>query len=179
MAIRDYEDYGESETGNWNAAKIYSRDNIAKLLVEVDELIKICHFGTIELGDEFAVSENVKIIARIKAIKRFRQVLRMIIGNTKGVLKKSEIPKFIEFKRNLEQIKHILPKLEDNVTRNGKIVRYEINEARYTSVLEILEEMHENMIEPLNLSNLIFNPKDEKDLKTMKNEAIRRMTEEA
>ena len=38
MAQPNYEDYGESESGNWNSAKIYARDNIAKLLVEMDEL---------------------------------------------------------------------------------------------------------------------------------------------
>lgn len=177
MAINDYQDFGESETGNWNAAKIYSRDNIAKLLVEVDELIKVCHFGTIDLAEEFMIRPEVKIEARLKAIKRLTQTLRMIIGNTHGVLKKSERSKFMVFKEDLNKIKKVLPILHDDVKRNGKVVQVGLNEEKYMSVLDILEEMHENMIEPLNQSSLIFNPKEDFDPKKMKAEKMREMIE--
>ena len=174
--IRD-EEYGESDTGNWNAAKIYSRDNIAKLLVEFDELLKICHFGTIELADEFQINDETKAIAKLKAIRRAVQVLRMIIGNTRGVLKKSELPKFSIFKDDLTKVKKVLPYLHDDLMRNGKIIKHGINEVKYYSVLDILEDMHEDMIEPLNLSNLIFNPKEDFDPKKQKLERLKEMAE--
>jgi hypothetical protein len=56
--------------------------------------------------------------------------------------------------------------------RNGKIIAHGINQAKYDKVIDIIEDMRESMTEPLNLSNLIFNPKEDFDIKKMKQEKI-------
>lgn len=171
-----YEDnYGESDSGNWNSAKEYSRDKISKLLVDIDMLLEICYFGTVTLPEEFLVDENMKTIARLKAIKRLRQKLRMLIGNTKGVLKTKDRPQFDVWKAELMSIKTVIPMLERNQMRNGRIIRYALDENNYEKILNILENMHEAMIQPLNENNLIFNPKENLDPQKAKEDMKKRM----
>ena len=68
---KDYEPMPE----NWNVADSYSKLKIMKLLVEIDDYIKMAKTGVAELSDEFIVNLQTKIAARIIALNRLNMTL--------------------------------------------------------------------------------------------------------
>ena len=83
--------FDSHETSNWNVAADYVKLKIMKPLYNADEYELIAEFGTSEMIQEYMVSDNIKNIARVKALKRLLKTLQMIINNTIFAIKKADV----------------------------------------------------------------------------------------
>lgn len=181
MSRFDKADFESSETGNWNVAADYTRLKIMKLLYHLDEYEIIATFGTSELVSEFVTSDELKDIAKIKAIKRLHQTLTMLINNTKFAVKKDGRDRLHKFLEELEQLTALFDHIKIE-TRNErtkqKITR--INEKPFAILLKALIKIKAEVNEPLNRSDLIFfGSNEEYDPKQMKEMLIHRLSTQA
>lgn len=172
----DYVDF--TETGNWNVAADYSKLKIMKLLFEADEYEKVATFGTSEMGEEYMIDENMKNIARIKALKRLVKTLQMLINNTVFAVKKDAVKKLTEYKKDLDKIEKVFPLIQ-NQTRNEKTKQLSMNirEDYFDYVLKLLINIKFELNTPLNQADLIFTSIEEFDPDKLKAEIMEDLIE--
>lgn len=180
---RGKEDFFAStiESGNWNIADLYSKVKIAKHLAEIDEYIKIALFGTAELIDEFTTSEEVKDMAKLKALHRLHEELKMVIDNTKFAVKQKDKHLLTGYEKVLDEIQpHLFncTRKQKKVTIKGNVEITKINEPLFNDILKMLRKVHKELLIPLNRADLIFTSIDEFDPIKHKEEMMRQLIEE-
>ncbi len=167
-----------NQTTNWNSAKTYSDFKLMKHMIEIDSLVEIAKFGSVEIIEDFILDEQTKVKARINAIKRLASKLYLILSNTKFALKSKEA------KESFKNFQDIIKKVEadyiekkyiykDTKSINGS-VKVIILEDKFKKILEILEGIKEDMLDPLNKAELIFRTFEEFDPDELK----RKITED-
>lgn len=179
MAKAKYDEYIES--GNWNIAESYSNSEIYRLIHEINEYIKIALFGTSELIDEFIVNEEVKEVARIRALYRIHTNLSLLYENTVFAVKRNDKDLMHTFFDILNKIEKLLPLCEKEIiiqNNNGNKRLKKINPKFFDSVLKSLRTISTQMKYPLNRADLIFRSFDEYDPVKIKEEMLRELEEE-
>ena len=168
-----------SETGNWNVASDFTKLKIMKHLYEADQYEIVATFGTHELVEEFMTDDNMKSLARLKAIKRLIKTLQMIVHNTIFAVKKRDKETMKTFLKDLNKVEEVLPKLQ-NESFNQKTNRttVDIEEKSFNKVLNILIKIKSDINEPLNNADLIFTAKDELDIDNLKKQNINKIIEQ-
>jgi len=165
MAKGTYMDF--SETKNWNVARDYSHSKIMKLLYEVDMYERIATFGADEFIDELINSQEMKDLARIKALYRLRKTLEMIINNSLfAIKKKNKGDKELLLKKleELAKIKKAINSIEIKVNNmRDKKVTIKINEQIFEKILDMLISIKAEINNPLNNSDLIYSSEENFD----------------
>lgn len=144
----------ESSSENWNVADSYSKIKIMKLLMEIDEYIKIAKTGVAELQDEFMVNPQTKIQARILAVNRFHMTLEMLINNSSFGVKKADKETLDQWLKALKQID--LSKTHSIVTDKDQRMSQSIKEHEFGIILNILIDIHRKILVPLNDAGMIY-----------------------
>ena len=158
----DYVDFTES--GNWNVAADYVKLKIMKHLYLADEYELTAIFGTGEMVDEFITNEQMKVVGRLKALKRLRKTLDIIINNTIFAVKKDDKPKLEDLYKELTKWDRAMIFCEIiNYDMRTKSKTIKINETVFKKVLDGLIKIKKDLNEPLNRANLIFTEVEEFD----------------
>ena len=162
-----------SNTTPWNVAGGYSHLKLLKWLIEIDDLEIIALHGSATMDISYLLSqdENTLNYFKIQALKRLKDVLRLIISNSKfAIKKKSDSEKIEELKKRLDNLdtNEIFDNEEDQVS-NTKFIK--INENFY-DVLKELRDIKEEVLEPLNNNKLIFRISEEEDFESLKQEFV-------
>jgi hypothetical protein len=144
----------ETSSENWNVADSYSKIKIMKLLMEIDEYIKIAKTGVAEIQDEFMVNEQTKIQARILALNRFHMTLEMLINNSAFGVKKDDKKILDEWLQALKEIK--LDNTYNVVSDKDRRRSQSIKEHEFGIVLNILIDIHRKILIPLNEAGMIY-----------------------
>lgn len=144
----------ETTSENWNVADSYSKIKIMKLLMEIDEYIKVAKTGVAELADEFVLSPTMKVSARVMALNRLHMTIEMLINNSSFGVKKND-------KKLLEDWYNALKKINLTLTYNYTTDRdgrkaQAIKEGEFSIVLNTLIDIHRKILVPLNEAGLIF-----------------------
>ena len=150
MAKKDY----ETSSDNWNVADSYSKIKIMKLLMEIDEYIKIAKTGVSELDQEFILSPQIKTNARIMALNRLHMTLEMLINNSNFGVKKEDRKLLKDWLKALKKIR--LDKTYSIVKDKDRRVSQVIKEPEFDVVLNILIEVHSKILIPLNDAGMIY-----------------------
>lgn len=165
MAKSKYSNYIESsESANWNVAKGYSELKILRLLLEIDEYRKIANFGMAYLEEEFTTSQEQQTLARLKALKRFGKTLEMLIRNTLFAIRKKHHDKIKDLLDDIIRYQKLLYTCEiknRSEVNNKNVIK--IHERNFAFFLEAFENTHQQLLYPLNESELIFASNDEID----------------
>ncbi len=169
--------YGTSESGNWNVAADYTKFKIMKQLYMADEYEIIATFGTSEMFEEFQIGEDIKSVARLKAIRRLLKSLQMVVNNTKFAVKKRDEETMKEYLKTLKKVENILPTLS-KTKYNAKLRKsmIEIQEENFEKVLNHLVSLKSEINEPLNRADLIFTHFEDFDPKAAKEQIKAEMT---
>lgn len=153
-----------SESGNWNTAKKYSDLKIMKWLYLIDEYETIAMFGTSELIEDIITSEEIKNIARIKALERLFHATEKVLRNTRFALFKEGRASVEVYKKDLNLLRVILPNIKEEIrddrSKRRKVI---IKEEVFNFLLNQLMRINEEMLEPLNKASLIFMAVEEFD----------------
>jgi uncharacterized protein (UPF0147 family) len=157
----------EVVSGNWNSAKLYADTKIMKHLIELDTLLEVAKFGTIDILEDFILDENTKTKARIQALRRFSNKLYMVLSNTRFALKSDKA------KESFDVYLKIIERVEENFLGKGvvytetksinKVLSTKINENNFKKVLDILKQVKMDLLEPLNKAELIFRNYENED----------------
>ena len=148
------------ESGNYNTAKIYAGIKIAKPIMDIDELKRICWFGTSDIDQEFSTPDSVKHTARLSALYRMIKTTQMIIDNSLFAIKKAgdreDLEKHYESVLILEKLYKFCSKKSVKEGQNGRSVMIVVNEEYFNKVLDKLIELNRQILFQLNRSDLIF-----------------------
>ena len=147
---RDY----ETSSDNWNVADSYSKIKIMKLLAEIDDYIKIAKTGVAELEQEFIISPEMKINARVIALNRLHMTLEMLINNSTFGVKKKDKKLLKDWYNALRKIN--LDGTYNVVTNKEQRKSQTIKEHQFSIVLNILIDIHRNILIPLNEAGMIY-----------------------
>lgn len=158
-----------SESGNWNVASDFSRIKIMKLLSELDDYEIVCEFGALDILEDFQISDEIKKLARIKALYRYAKTLRMLIGNTVFAVKKEDTDKMNKWKKETNDLRKVIPSCE-KITINQRDKKRDVNidESKFNFILDKLIFIKEELLYPLNKAELIYMFKEEFDPKKFK-----------
>jgi len=167
----DVEIQGGSET--WNVAQGYSITKILKILVLLDDYVRIAEFGSLELEQSFSEPSHITTSRRIAGIQRLHAELMMLIDNSFFIMRKIGQEEMLKLRARLQRIRKILPacviKKIDQRT-DGHVTT--INEYHFFNCLEDLKKVKEEINTPLNRANLIFPESEEVDPDELKRKII-------
>lgn len=172
----DYVDMAES--ANWNVAADYARLKVMRHLHAIDDYILTARYGFATLAAEFEMPDpNVKVRARIQALHRLAQTLRMLIRNTRFACKTKDKPILDNKRQDIERVEKLIPKSYYTIhdDRSGTS-QYKVNEDMFVQCVNILENISEELNEPLNRADLIFTSTEEFDPKKAFEETFERLT---
>lgn len=170
--------FEQSDTGNWNVAAKFTDVKIMNWLAKADDMEVVAIFGVYDFEDEFQIDEQLKKIARIRALKRLRHILDMVVNNTKFAIRKKEDKEtFTKYLETLKKIKDTMGCVEDKKTIRNKTI-IDIHEKNFSQYLDILVQMKAEINEPLNRADLIFTHREEFDPKKAKQDMLKNLAEE-
>lgn len=170
------ENLEESETGNWNGGKIYSSLIMNHLIKLSTEYEPIAMFGSIDIIEEFMTDNQMRNMARYKAIKRIYFTIDQLIRDSKFAIKKGDKPLFGLARDDLMKVNTIIDQVKEetfNVVTKQKELK--INEEVFQNVFSMLMSIKESLLDPMNRAELIFMPKEEYDPKAYKEAVFQRM----
>lgn len=156
MGKREY----EPASDNWNVADSYAKVKIMTLLAEIDMYIKVALTGAIDLQEEFIIPQQNKINARIIALRRLNMTEQMLINNSLFGVKKKGKTLLLEWLKALKKID--VNKTYNVVTNKDRMTSQVIKEKEFSIVLNILIDIHRNILIPLNEAGMIY-PSGEED----------------
>ena len=154
------------ESGNWNVAQNYAQSIIMKPLYEIEEYIKVCHFGATELTNQLMLDDETLSKARITALRRLQKSIEMIIRNTLFAVRKKDQEEMKDYLKYVIQVEKMIPKCQKNIKVSsgaGFIIQTKIEEKVFNSLLDILINISQEIRVPLNKADLIFQSVDEFD----------------
>ncbi len=161
----------KTESEEWNVAKGFSQYKILKHLVDCDRYEIISRYGAYDIDD--MIDPKLKIERRIEALKRLKDILKIIIINTNFAIRKEDEETIKKYKDTLIKMDKIISSTftikKDSVK---KINFMEINEGSFETTLKTLLEIKEGLNNPLNNANLIFRSSEEIDVDDIKSEFI-------
>lgn len=177
----DYSEGVVAETGKWNTSKQYSELMIMKLLYECNEFQKISYHGTSEIIDDFMITPDQRISARLFAIERYATTLRMLISNSLGQVKPVNQEKLNHLKMKLDLLLAFIPSLKvekRTLSVSGENHWIEINEASFRYALSEIVKINENVSAILTEEDLVYYNIEEFDEDKAKEELMKKFVEE-
>lgn len=149
--------YNPYESGNWNVAQGYSNNLILHSLMNCSDYESIATFGTTNIGEEFSISEETKIMARIKGLNWLNKELEKLINQTLFAVKKSDKEKMYKFLDLVLKLRKELPHTYILVKNNiNKTNYYKIYEDKFDNYLSMMVDIKREVMPILNSSKLIF-----------------------
>lgn len=147
----------KKESEIWNLSKHYVYEMIMKPLIEIDYLDKIAVFGYSDIySDVFVQNENLRTTARLKALPRELYMIRVLIVNSKFILKNKEQKIFDTYYQRLLLISKNLWKLRQEQKRGNKVVQISILEPLFDKIHNEITELRINIMNSLNNVGIIF-----------------------
>ena len=158
---------GEINTGTdaWNVADGYTKLKILRQLIMLDRWDTIAQFGTEEIEEDQQYSDNHLRKRRCEAIQRFYSTIKQLLGNVKFALKKGDHEIVEAMIERIKVIDEFMPKLyemKEDLINHEEI--FNINEALFKKILDILQDIKDKLNTPLNNAGLIFRTSEEIDL---------------
>lgn len=152
--------YDISETGNWNNAKFYA-GLLAHHIANILDYREICYFGSNDLMMEMMSDEQSQTRAKIKALYRWIKTEQFLIKDSMFAIKSGKIDrdKLNEYSKVLVQVEKMYPLIKSEQIvdgYNGRMRIIKINESEYRKIINILDALHELILDPLNKNDLIF-----------------------
>lgn len=168
MAQVDWVD--TSETGNWNISSDFNNQKILKFLILLDEYLELARFGTLNISEEFLVDDKMKANIRIKSTRRFINTALFTLGNSRASLRRDDDKvKFDEYIKILKAFRKIIPSTYKEIKpmRSSKYIK--INEEEHEKLLEYLETIKNEMLDPLHRAELLSKRYEDTDPKKTNN----------
>jgi len=158
----------EKGTSAWNVAQGYTSFKILKPLVELDKLVLMSIYGAEAIEESLGLPEDMKIKARIEAIRRLADELSLIIENSSFACRKEkeEIKKLRKRVADVNKVLKGIQKIDKDQRNRVSVVK--INESHFSVCLSHLRDIKEKINIPLNNNSLIFQSSDEIDLDKLK-----------
>lgn len=175
-----FKDMDFIESGNWNVAEAYSKLKIMRHLSDIDEYIKVCNFGATELVNQLMLDEETENRAKITALKRLHKTIEMLIRNTLFAVKKDDVKKMETYLEYICGINNLLPKIQKTIkvqSAYGFSNKTTIETNIYNSILNVLVQISQELLVPLNKADLIFMSVDEFDPIKHKEEILRELSD--
>ena len=162
----------ESTSEVWNISKSYVYEKILKPLIAIDEFDKIAVFGTNNLEGDLALS-NMKnnILRNTSRLKAFRMefyTLRVLIRNSKFIVKKNNIKTFEGYSARLLKMEKSIPLLRSEKMRGRRLVELNIHEELFDKMHAEVEDKINDINSKLNDVGIIFALGEEKDVEKIK-----------
>lgn len=169
------EAYQENDSGNWNNAQRYSSDKIIVILVRLDELEKIAKTGYSDFFKKVVTELNLNYKEnidsyRLEAFKDLVTDLVLLCSNSKFAIEKQkdDFTKLFDHLKKIEKMiqtpKLLYIRVHNQITKTQKIRLT----PQFEQLLNIVSEIKCALNSPLNANNLIFNPKEKRDIKEIK-----------
>jgi len=154
-------------------AQGYAITKILKILVLLDDYIRIAEFGSLDVEASFQLHPAILIEIRLQAMKRLCSELLLLIENSTFIMQKIGKDELEAMRAKLYKIRKLLPAMETSKLdqRNGRRIK-NINEEHFGNCLEDLRKIKEELNIPLNRANLIFPESEEVDVDEMKRRII-------
>lgn len=184
MAKRNFiEESGYVETGTYKLSELYSKFIIFPHLINFEKYSEIAYYGTGELIEEFMLNEETKIKARINALRRLATELITLFGNCEFQIDKKYLDQIRECKEGVKKISvDLIPRCYKTITtlnNSGQTKqKQKINEKLFKQVLNILIEIKDWSLIPLNKSGLIFWETDDMSIDELKDSIKKRVIEQ-
>jgi len=154
---------GGNET--WNVAQGYVNLKILRPIFFLDQLETIAEFGTEEMDQDNYLNNSQINKRRMEALQRFASTLQQLIGNVKFAIKKEKRKDLVHCEERIAYakkfIKNIAKDSENTITHENDLY---INEDLFMRVFRILQEVKNEVNDPINASGLIFRESGEIDL---------------
>lgn len=164
------------DTGNWNIAGYYALNKIGLPSIKLDEYEEVARRGTTDLIEEFTIDEQIRTLARIKALEKMGQTLLMLISNTRFAVKKDKREMLDNYKITIGRILNLIPTIKlRTINQRDKSENFKINEEKFDKLLKLLIDIKEELNEPLNEASLIFTNIEESDIDKMKEDYINQL----
>lgn len=165
--------FENSELGNWNVAGGYVKI-IFSHFADLNKFEKICMFGVEEFIDEFEIPKELIDVAKIKSLTRYAKTLENLIRDTKFAVRKND--KFVldNLKMDILKIQNLIPAVSKNIIVDKKVI-IKIDSEKYNYLFNLLLNIKENLLEPLNRADLIFVAKEEQEPVEIKKQLMGRL----
>ena len=162
----------ESTSEVWNISKSYVYEKILKPMIDIDKYDKIAVFGTTDLeGDLFLSNMKNNILRNTSRLKAFRMefyTMRVLIRNSKFIVKKNNIETFENYSARLLKMEKSIPHLRLEKTKGRKLVELNIDEALFDKMHAEVEDKINEINSKLNEVGIIFALGEEKDVEKIK-----------
>jgi len=153
-------EFESSETGNWNLSSPYVQQ-LATLFLEANVYKEIARFGFTDIILDLQTKEVDKTILRYRGFEKYIYKLKDIIIHSYVAFDKSNLKeKFVEFKKDLEEIEDNCLKTIIKQTQNGMKTKKEIDEDMFKLIFKKVEDMDMKMRAPMKAVDLIFMNKE-------------------
>lgn len=182
MANKPQDDISFVQSGNWNIADAYSKLKTMKLIYEFDQYRTLAIFGSADILEDFVITQEVKNEARIKALRRIKEILEMIIDNSLFAIKKKSDKVIMENCHDLLiEIEKLFPFVEKVIlieNYNGMRRVININEEIFHKIYKILIHVYKEILTPMNNSDLIYTSYEEYTVDEIKDSFKKRLIEQ-
>jgi hypothetical protein len=122
---------------------------------------------------EEVIPENFIPQKRISGLYRFKDTLKLVFENVSFVIKKESKTKFKDLREKLLDVESVLGSIKkttyNHATQETTIT---VNEEWFTACLVVLQDIKEQLNEPINDANLIFKKGSEISLEDLEKEII-------
>jgi len=176
--------FEHSESGNWNVAESWSTLMIFKPFNDASKYLTMAKRGCNDIEEEFIFDEKTKIQTRLSSIKWARDKIEEGIINSMFAVNTGDlvvVKKLLDELRDLEikkegQEKSPIEMIEKRYQDRDKY-NVKVDEEMFIIIYNCLKRIFEEVMFPLNRSDLIFMYKERFDKDQFKKNVIERFTE--
>lgn len=155
------DDVIETGTEAWNIAEGYVKTKILIPLIECDKYERIAQHGMADIDDPVFLSEDQITERRINAMIRYKDTIKMIIGNVKFAMKKADHDTLETLRNRTLLVEEMLDGISYEVQDIQHQRHRKINERFFSTMLQELQDIKEKLNTPLNNAGLIFRQSDD------------------
>ncbi len=170
-------DYSEpmSETGNWNASRVYTEVEIAEPIINATKYLDIAVNGTLDFSENFYYSNIQKDTLKLEGLKRAVNELLKLIRNTFALCSRKGTPEEMKkYKKRLRAVRELLKKpivykLVTDINGNKHV---SLNHDKFDGVIDYVSDIKEEMLKPIKINDLIMFHMEDLDPKELKKRII-------
>jgi len=158
----------------WNIAEGFTKLKVLKPMVLLDKLEMISIYGADELDLPEELPPHIIIQRRIEGLNRFKDMLKLLLGNVQFVIKEKDDKKILEdLKKKIEDVEGVMDSIKieslDFATEEKEV---KINDVWFNACLIVLQDIKNKLNEPINNANLIFKKGSELSFEDLEREII-------
>lgn len=173
---RDFQN--EDSNDNWNVAKGYTNDITLEHIRDLRKFERISRFGVFDFENQYEISNEMKIDARIKGLFWYADELSSLIADNIFAIKPSEKSDKDTLKDYMDSIiilKEAIQYAKKEINQRDRITIV-IDDLVFGKILDFLIGIKIETLEILNKSDLIFKGIDEFDPDQIKEELFKELT---